>query len=356
MRALPLAPPRHRPEHPGLWARVLAISAALHAAAFAWVEVGRSPKTLPALASPPEPESAPAPAPDLTVDVTLLDDHTTAQIRGMDATPLRSAATRSHATSRGSAQISSSGPTGETPSSSGTGTAPGHSLMSMRGPEVSNGLSGDFVTSFLANSHPLEPAPAPSGELHPSGHGTYVAVVGGDVDHPKDGIATMHVAKDGTVKIDDSPDVTAHWVKPLPFIAGKMALDDAIMRRYGIDPYASAKLKWLDETRDERAAIGMANRKDMLAHADQFMQQNLDAMWAQIADPTQRKRALFMMWDEIAESGDDALVQAGEAARKYLVGFVRSHLPRGSAGAFTSDELAQLNAHRTSHATFTPYE
>ncbi|HTR55913.1 MAG TPA: hypothetical protein VMJ10_34795, partial [Kofleriaceae bacterium] len=150
--------------------------------------------------------------------------------------------------------------------------------------------------------------------------------------------------------------VTAHWVKPVPFIAGKMAFDDAIMRRYGIDPYASAKLKWLDETRDERAAIGMANRKDMLAHADQFMQQNLDAMWAQIADPTQRKRALFMMWDEIAESGDDALVQAGEAARKYLVGFVRSHLPRGSAGAFTSDELAQLNAHRTSHATFTPYE
>ena len=339
MRALPLA---------------LGISAALHAGAFAWFYLGKSPNPPPPLALQAEPErepEQPEPVPDPTVDVALLDDHTTAQIRGDVAT--RSAPV-SHATSRGDSQISSShsGPTaGET----APGTARGRGLMSMRGPDVSNGLSGDFITSFLANSRPAVPEPAPTGELHPSGNGTYVAVVGGDVDHPKDGIATMHVAKDGTVKIDDSPDVTAHWVKPLPFIAGKMALDDAIMRRYGIDPYASAKLRWLDQTRDERVAIGKAYRKDQLAHADQLMKQNLDAMWAQITDPVQRRHALFLMWDEIAESGDDELVAAGAAARKYLVGFVRSHLPRGSAGAFGSEELAELNAHRTSHETFAPY-
>ena len=43
------------------------------------------------------------------------------------------------------------------------------------------------------------------------------------------------------------------------------------------------------------------------------------------------------------------------AARGYLVGFIRTRLPDGSAGAFTSDELARLNAHKQSQATFAPY-
>jgi hypothetical protein len=62
------------------------------------------------------------------------------------------------------------------------------------------------------------------------------------------------------------------------------------------------------------------------------------------------------MWDEVAESGDDELVAGGNAARACLVEFVRLHLPPGSAGAFRSTELAQLNAHRQSRARFAPYD
>ncbi|HEY1553532.1 MAG TPA: hypothetical protein VGF94_01800 [Kofleriaceae bacterium] len=344
MRALPLA---------------VGVSAALHAAAFAWVTLANPSQPGPSLHAEPDPvaDSVPAPVavpdPDPILAIALLDDHTPDPIRVLDATAL------SHATSRGTSQISAShsGRTSEEPAT-GKGTGAGKGLMSMRGPEVSNGLSGDFIGRFLDSSKPLEPEPEPTGELHPSGNGTFVGVVGGDIDHPKDGVATMRVANDGTVKIEDAPDITAHWVKPLPFIAGKMAFDDAIMRHYGIDPYAAAKLQWLDKTRDERVRIGAAYRKEVLAHADLYMKQNLDAMWAATAtaDAAQRKRVLFQMWDEIAETGDDALVQAGVAARAYLVGFVRAHFPQTSADAFTAGELAQLNAHRTSKAMFAPYE
>src|SRR5579863_7066510 len=130
MRALPLA---------------VGLSAALHAAASAWVVSHPSPVPLAAPAPTPDPVAAPDPdpAPDPVLAVALLDDHTTEQIRGVDAT----AQPVSHATSRGTSRVSTSrsGPTGEAPATTGTSTGKGHSLMSMRGPEVSTGLSTDFI-------------------------------------------------------------------------------------------------------------------------------------------------------------------------------------------------------------------
>jgi len=134
-----------------------------------------------------------------------------------------------------------------------------------------------------------------------------------------------------------------------------MAFDDMLMRGHGIDPYASAKRQWLEKTFDERAAIGLAHRKDELARSAQYMQRNLTWMWRRTTDPRERKQAVFELWDEVAETGDDDLVRGGQAARAYVLGFVRSHMPEGSAGAFTADELAQLNAHRHSHEVFSPY-
>ena len=128
------------------------------------------------------------------------------------------------------------------------------------------------------------------------------------------------------------------------------------MRKAGIDPYASAKRQWLDKTRDERARIAMANRKEDLARAPEFMRRNLAWAWNKtMTDPEARKQALFELWDDCAETGDDDLVTAGTAARTYLVGFIRAHLGPGSPGAFTADDLARLNAHRRSKATFEPY-
>jgi hypothetical protein len=233
-------------------------------------------------------------------------------------------------------------------------TGPSHSKwMSMRGPgegsgprpSLGVGLSQEFFDNFFASSRPLAPGPPePSGELRPSGHGTFRS-------HHK--TFDAHIHRDGTVSLHDEPDFKFE-LGPGGQIM-RFGADDAIMRAFGIDPYASAKLQWLDKTRDERAAIGLANRKYDLAHSAQFMQQNLAWLWAKTTDPAERKQALFELWDEVAETGDDELVQGGAAARAYLIGFVRSHLPRGTANAFTADELAKLNAHRTSHEKFAPY-
>jgi hypothetical protein len=283
---------------------------------------------------------------------------------------------------------------------------PAHSaLMTMRQPPRPDlkGPSSDFLDHFLANSKPLARPDNPSAaiaadidhdradlgnpkwvanaspdelaaarqhlsdsldaaggeELHPSGHGTY------KTDHdPMHSPFNATVNADGTVSLKDTPDVGDFHIPrwnidgvnvPLPMIVGKMNFDDWLMHKKGIDPYAAAKLKWLDQTRDERVAIGRAHRKEVLAHAPEYMQQNLVWLWAQVKDPAKRRLALFELWDECAETGDDDLVKAGAAARAYVLGFVRTHLPAGSPDAFTVGELARLNAHRQSRAPFAPY-
>jgi len=331
-----------------------AISAALHTAAIAWVAL-RPPKPLaPSRLTPASagPTGTPADHQDLT-EIVLLDDHTLPAARASAATdlPAASRATQREVSRPGQARIATG--TAGVPGRGSTGELPagktGHSgLMDMRGgekPGIGTGLSGDFVTEFLARSRPLEHGPEPTGELRPSGNGTYES---------KHGAFTAHVRRDGTVSLHDQPDFKLE-LGPNGQIA-RMNFDDWLMRRHGIDPYAATKLHWLDRTRDERVAIGRAYRKDVLSRASEYMQQNLAWMWARITDPEARKRALFEMWDDIAETGDDDLVKAGIAARTYLVGFVKGHLPPGSPGAFTSEELARLNAHRSSTAVFAPYD
>jgi hypothetical protein len=155
---------------------------------------------------------------------------------------------------------------------------------------------------------------------------------------------------DGTVaRIDDKPNVRVHG------LTGEFDVTDAMMRRHGQDPYASYKLKVLDETRDERAAIGKRYRTQQLAQSRQLMQRNLERLWASTPDLAARKQGLFELWDDCAETGSDELVAGGTSARKHLIGFVQSKLPAGSANAFTADELARFNKQRKSHAKFQPY-
>ena len=210
-------------------------------------------------------------------------------------------------------------------------------------PHWTERASPDEVTAMRAARLAEREAKA-NDELKPAGGGRYTS------EH---GAFTAQVDPDGTAHFDNKPDVD---LKPSCLFAGcNMSFDDALMRRHGIDPYASAKRQWLEKTFDERAAIGLAHRKDELAHSAAYMQKNLAWMWQKTKDPIERKQALFELWDEVAESGDDDLVAGGQAARSYLVGFIRSHIPEGSADAVPADELAQLNAHRQSHTVFAPY-
>ena len=129
---------------------------------------------------------------------------------------------------------------------------------------------------------------------------------------------------------------------------------DLIMRGRGIDPHARAKLEFLDRTRDQRVELGNQHRKQQLSQAAVLMKQNIDRLWAETADPGERKQLLFELWDECAESGSTDLVAGGVQARAVVIRTIKSRL-RGAA-AYTPAELAALNARRRSKATFAPYE
>jgi len=326
----------------------IALSAAVHGAALGWVATHPPPKpeAPPPVTTTIEVINVPPRPPDEPVAVALLDDHTP-----VPTGPATAAAT-THATAHGRHSISTGqGGTGETPATPGTGTESHSPLMGMRGGEHKQ-LTWNPSDAYLAASaayeasHPPDIAPPPSGELQPSGGGTYTS------DQPA---FKVKIDRDGSAHIEDKADVGDVHFYGLG-IAGRASFDDWAMRQAGIDPYASAKRQWLDKTRDERARIGMAARKEDLARAPEFMKRNVRYAWAKTeGDVAARKQALFELWDDCAETGDTDLVTAGGAARSYLVGFIRAHLPQGAPGAFSPEDLTRLNAHKRSHATFQPY-
>jgi hypothetical protein len=233
----------------------------------------------------------------------------------------------------------------------------------MRGHTLGWTPSDAFLGALAANSKPPDIPPPPSGELEPSGGGRY---------KKDDDVFSAKIARDGTVHLRDKRDFDIHavtlgdvvgsthndWLlRHLPVaLYGRFEPDVWLERKAGEDPYASRKLAWLDKTRDERARIGMENRKEDLARAPEYMQLNVAWAWQKTEhDPEARKHALFELWDDCAESGDDALVEAGRQARAYLIGFIRDHLGADQPGAFTADDLARLNARRRSQAAFEPY-
>jgi hypothetical protein len=108
---------------------------------------------------------------------------------------------------------------------------------------------------------------------------------------------------------DDKP--TSSNIAALPLAGGTFDVTDFLMRRHGQDPYASQKLKVLDATRDERAQIGAAHRHEQLVHAPQLMKAALERVWTSHLDLPAKKRAVFELWDDCAETGADDLHPPG---------------------------------------------
>lgn len=158
---------------------------------------------------------------------------------------------------------------------------------------------------------------------------------------------TATVARDGTVSIKDKRNLQLHG------LGASFDATDWAMRAAGIDPYADAKREYLDRTREQRVVIGKLYRKEQLAQSAQLMKANLERAWQLSQDVAARKQAVFDLWDDCAESGDDALVEGGVAARALLARWVQVKL--AGANAYTADELRILNAKKRSKASFDPY-
>jgi hypothetical protein len=138
-------------------------------------------------------------------------------------------------------------------------------------------------------------------------------------------------------------------------LGGQIELTDSIMRMGGQDPYAARKMEFLDRTRDERMRIAAAEQTRLLREALHRTGADLERVWRGPGSATERRRLLFLLWDECLERGSDEQVRIARAVRGRIVGFVRRHLPAGSRMAYSAAELARLNAGRTSRQRFDPY-
>jgi hypothetical protein len=142
----------------------------------------------------------------------------------------------------------------------------------------------------------------------------------------------------------------------VPILSGSFDLTDWAMRMSGRDPYLAAKLSFLDRTREARAEMAEAHRAEMLRKVPVIIREHLARVWAQPEQTfAQRRRVLFELWDECEEQGDAAVVAATAAARSAILGFIRGRLPAGSAEAYSEEELAALNRQRHSRQRFAPY-
>jgi hypothetical protein len=130
---------------------------------------------------------------------------------------------------------------------------------------------------------------------------------------------------------------------------------DELMRAAGMDPYLAEKLGFMDRTREERMQIAATWRSESLREALHRMPRELERVWRASGDPAARRRLLFQLWDECAESGSPQVIATARAVRGTVLAFIRRRLPRGSRHAYSDDELAELNRARSSREPFAPY-
>ena len=347
----------------------LVVSAVIHGGAIAWAlaheieapKVVSAPTTVEiVLAPPPLPEPTP-------VDVALLDRHSVVP------TPIPATTTThpSSVTVRHPIDTATTKPPTQEPPP----TKPHSPFMNMRDPEkkpAPTGLSGSFVDDFLAHSKPLQPKAIESeqirdelasGEDHlhdprwiANHSGEEVATerqrtliarqaqAGHEIQQKGTGYEAKHAVFNGQIEADG----TAHLEKKRRYDPTEI-----IMNRHNIDPYASNKLRMLDDTREERYEIGKAYKKKQLANSAVIAQKNLAYLWARTNDPKARKEALFEMWDECVETGSAELVAGGTAARTMIVGFIKGRMT--GPLAYSAAELAAFNAKKKSRETFAPY-
>lgn len=351
----------------------------------------------PAASAPgiPAPASVPAAA-EPSMRTAAARDHAAAPL-AMPAPPAASAEDLV-ATTRGDP-----GPTAIEPT---TGDDPGYLSMRTAPRPLQPMLDPWRQQLTVAPPDPSKPRyepPPPSGELHADGGGTFRTDKPGFVGH---------VAPDGSITFEDKPSATVRIVLPdprklpraaarhlekwyadpgaarrkgehktdeeriaesieaeepaaddpevviIPVLAGSFDATDAVMRAAGMDPYAAAKLKWLDDTRAERMELKRRHRLLELGKSTLSMRRHLARLWARPGlDDAGRRDALFELWDDCIDSGDDtAVLEACKRTRAEVIGFIRARLPAGAPAAYSADELRALNRRRISTLAFAPYE
>lgn len=154
---------------------------------------------------------------------------------------------------------------------------------------------------------------------------------------------------DGSIKgPEQQPRATGGTV---PLIGGKLDITSWLHRKLIGDPYASRKRVLLDGTHEERARVRERYTREQLDDSAITMQKNVDRVFRAVRDPAARRATLFALWDECAEGDGDAGA-AGQRARAIVIGAIRGRL----GDRYSGDEIAALDAQRTSVQHFAPYD
>ena len=147
------------------------------------------------------------------------------------------------------------------------------------------------------------------------------------------------------------------------------ALIGALRRRAGgpgrspTDRHTSAKFAFMRDTEGMRMRMAHAWLKARLATQLDVLISEVLAVWRDGSVPlVERRRRIFVKWDECEESGraagsaiEQIRADAAAMARGRIEALVRLLAPAGSPQAYTTSELRRLNARRRSERAFDPY-
>lgn len=123
-----------------------------------------------------------------------------------------------------------------------------------------------------------------------------------------------------------------------------------------------AKKRFLAQTEALRTRMAHAWLKARLAEQQVRIVEEALALWRDPGLPlVERKRRIFVLWDECSEPGelrtpaDEIQALAAREARGRIEALLRMLAPRGSPQQFTPAELELFNRGRESRARFDPY-
>lgn len=151
---------------------------------------------------------------------------------------------------------------------------------------------------------------------------------------------------DGSVSFSDHPDVTMDWAHG----SGGFDITDAIMHGAGQDPYAAEREWFMEHAESTIDRLESQARAAQHAHSLTGVRSQLRTIWEDASRPaSDRRRAIFEVWDELADG------EEGAPAREAVIAFIRREIPDTSPDSYTMIELARMNAHRQSAERFDPY-
>ncbi|MBI2375831.1 MAG: hypothetical protein HYV07_17695 [Deltaproteobacteria bacterium] len=202
------------------------------------------------------------------------------------------------------------------------------------------------VPSLVPGASEAEPGP------------TLEARAGGG-GHAKDTEFELHVARDGTMEIEDRFPVRPPSIRldeqGQPHVVFGFDFNDAILRALGDDPYGYEKQKLAHATREDRQRLSRAACAEDLRESLVDARARLDRVLASSLSLERKKRAFFELWDQCVEDGPEETVRVAMQIRATVLAFVVANLPANSPLGYTEEELERLNRTRASRQAFAPY-